>query len=117
MSGYCKILISICFLDLLSTLIGMRIGEIEEKNIYYMYFLDKGGIFGFAMAKILINSVCVFAIELSLNEKLINYINSKTWTQLTESARKKVRIYYGVAIISYCLFYIISFFAVNPYLF
>jgi hypothetical protein len=109
------ILISICILDLLSTFVGMRIGEIEEKNIYYAFFIDKAGISGFVKAKIFMNFVCISIMEISLNEKLVNRINSKIWEKLTERARKKAGIYYVIAIISYCFCYIVAFFAVNFY--
>lgn len=117
MSIYYKILISICLFDLLSTFIGMISGKIEEKNIYYMFFIDRGGILGFVNAKILFNFLCIFIMEFSLNERLVKRINSKTWEKLTEKARKKAGTYYVIAIISYCLCYIVAFFAVNPYFF
>lgn len=99
MTKYGIVLAMLCELDLISTVVGLKLGVVEEANPIMQYFINIGGIKGFVVIKLLISALSIAFMEITYKHNFI--------------PRRKMRIYYKVAIFLFISEYATAFIYVN----
>lgn len=99
MNKYSKIILLVALIDTLITIVGIQLGYCKEKAPLMLWFFEKGGIFYLVAGKMAITLSGITILEIAWRKNLI--------------CRKKIRRYYKATIATYCLLYVIGFFAAN----
>ena len=89
MSRFGAVLLSICFLDLIGTVLGIHFGYLKEANPMLNYFLERWGLLGFIISKMFFVIIPILVLEIA--------------PRFDSIAQRRIGTYYKVVIYAYVL--------------